>query len=389
MKKKLHDIMYRCYEMGMAFLFIVFRIFPIKKNKVFVNCFGGKKYGDNCQFIAEELHRLDPEIKIIWVREKGYDFVVPPYIQCVKRLSVRRIYEYVTSKVWIATHYLENYVKKRKGQYFIQVWHAGLGMKKIGYDAVAETNVSRRGRIALSSELADLMISNSDYRSEIYRNAFGYQGEILKCGMPKSDVFFADKNGFRKEVREHYGLDKDAKILLYAPTYRSGRESMTLDEIFDLDYSRAAETLKKKFGGNWVVFVRWHPKTIGTAFASKEIKGGLNVTEYPDMQTLLLACDAFISDYSSGIFEARFSGLPCFLYARDRKEYEDKWGLNYRLEELPFPLAETNDELEQKILSFDKAPDDRVWEEFREQAGLVETGHASRDVAELILIYCK
>lgn len=373
------------YEKLMIFLFYAFRLFPVKKKKVFVICFGGKKYGDNCQFVAEELHRLCPDADIVWAREKGYDFEVPSYIRTVKRQSLKKIYEYCTAGTWLSTHYLESYVRKRKGQYYIQLWHAGLGIKKIGFDAVSESNKDRRERIRVSADLADLMISNSDYRSDIYRNTFGYHGEILKCGTPKTDVFFGDKSRYRALIREHYGLSGDVRILLYAPTYRTAKQKKPLSEIFDLDYVRLKAVLEKRFGGEWRVFVRWHPKTLHTEFAERKIEGAENVTEYPDMQSLIFAADAFVSDYSSGIFEARFSGLPCFIYASDVVEYGKKSGLNYSMEELPFPFASSNDELEKLILSYDEAKEKERWPEFTKKVGLVETGHASRDVAQRIL----
>ena len=44
----------------------IFRIFPIKKNKVcFIN-FSGKGYGDNPKYITEEILKENEDIEIVW-----------------------------------------------------------------------------------------------------------------------------------------------------------------------------------------------------------------------------------------------------------------------------------------------------------------------------------
>ena len=111
----------------------------------------------------------------------------------------------------------------------------------------------------------------------------------------------------------------------------------------------------------------------------------INVTEYPDMQELILSCDMFISDYSSCIFDAAITGIPCFTFATDFEDYKSDRGVYYEMDELPFPYAKNNDELMQNIENFDTDDYSAKWKAFAERTGLHETGHAAKDIAEKII----
>jgi CDP-glycerol glycerophosphotransferase len=102
------------------------------------------------------------------------------------------------------------------------------------------------------------------------------------------------------------------------------------------------------------------------------------------MQELILGCDAFISDYSSCIFDAAIREIPCFTYANDFQEYKGDRGVYYEMEELPFAYAKNNDELINNIQRFDYDDYIKKWNEFKIRTGLYETGHASKDIAYVI-----
>ena len=99
-------------------LFYVFRIFPLK-NKVVATTMRGRKYADNPKFILEELHRLHPEIDLVWLVGRGCDYELPSYVRPVPYHSfLKKVYELCTAKIWINSHRIEDYHRKRKGQCF-------------------------------------------------------------------------------------------------------------------------------------------------------------------------------------------------------------------------------------------------------------------------------
>ena len=99
-----------------------------------------------------------------------------------------------------------------------------------------------------------------------------------------------------------------------------------------------------------------------------------------------MATDVMISDYSSCIFDAALRRIPCFTYATDFEQYKnEERGVYYEMEELPFPYATNNDELEQNIKVFNEKNYLQKWDAFTVRMGLNETGHAAKDIAEKMI----
>lgn len=371
------------YKKINTIFFYIFRLFPIK-HKVVATTMRGRKYADNPRYIIEELHRICPNLDVVWMKDTSYNYELPPWIRTISYYHniLKKTYELTTAKVWINSHRIESYYRKRKGQVFIETWHGGLGIKKIEGDVERVANSSwQKDEINKTTDLADVFISNSEHLSNIYRKAFGYKGTIFKCGYPKNDIFFCINNIIINKVRKDLNIYKE-KILLYAPTYRAfGEQDFSL---FDIDYITLRNTLNKTFGGDWIIIVKWHPIMTHFRNLAHLPKGVIDVTEYNDIQNLLCAADIVISDYSSCIFDAALRGIPCFTYAKDFDSYKKEQGTYYEMEELPFPYAKNNEELIDNILHYNYEEYLKRWEEFKKKTGLVETGHAAKVIAAKI-----
>lgn len=364
------------------------RLFPLQ-NKIVASTFWGRKYGDNTQFILEELHRLNPGVKIVWIRNFKYKYDVPGYMKVVSHFAHWRVaFEYATAKAWLDTHRFPGNARKRKGQLVIETWHGGLGIKKIDGDVPKFRAMKRvMDEVRKTSQLADLFISNSGHLTRIYRTAFDYTGKVWKVGYPKNDSLFEDRAPFCKKIRDTYGIPQDTKILLYAPTFRDSFNETGFDKTaFDIDFDRLQSALQERFGGTWKILVRWHPVMANKMGDIAKIYGNavIDATRYPDMQELIMATDAMLSDYSSGIFDAAMLKMPCFLFVTDFEEYKQDRGVYYELSDLPFPCGKNNDELLERVKNFDEAQYNAAWKAFTEKVGLHETGHASKDIASVI-----
>jgi CDP-glycerol glycerophosphotransferase len=98
------------------------------------------------------------------------------------------------------------------------------------------------------------------------------------------------------------------------------------------------------------------------------------------MQELLCIADMLITDYSSSMFDFTMLMRPCILYATDAEQYDR--GYYFRFEEMPYPLARTQEELTDIIASFDtEAYKERLKKFFDEKIGLAENGHAAEAIA--------
>ena len=369
-------------------LFYLLRVFPIKKNKVIVTVFNGCCYDDNQKYIMEELHKLIPDLDIVWVKNPKFEYELPEWTRPVKWQSWRCVYEYVTAKIWNSNVIVPDYFVKRKGQLYVETWHGGLGIKKVDGDVIGEyaAEINKKRLLRNVSEMADVFISNSDHLSIIYRRAFKFHGPIWKCGYPKNDILVRNDPEDGERTRKELGIPKTHKVLFYAPTWRLRfeKEQHVDMKVYDLDMLRLKQALAERFGGEWTMLIRFHPKlrhyAKGCLEAQPEV---MDVTDYPDMQQLLMATDVMVSDYSSCVFDAALRRIPCFTYATDFEAYKyEERGVYYEMEELPFPYAKNNDEMEQNVKAFDMEEYLKKWDAFAVRMGLNETGHAAKDIAQ-------
>lgn len=342
-----------------------------KQKSVVATAFWGNQFGDNPRFIVEKLHELAPDTDIVWVRSKGSDNCFPPYVRTIdfenKKALIR---ELARASIIIDNNKCFNNIVIQPDQLHIQTWHGGLGFKKIGFEAVT----NKYKRVGCSDDSYDFFISNSDHITKTYRTAFKYQGPVWKCGYPVDDALLTDENE-RRLCHEQYNIPDDTHILLYGPTFRTPYKWLCQ---FRVD--RVLEAFQKRFGGKWVMLVHWHPYV---AQEDRVLPGAIDATDTKDMQRLIKAADAFISDYSSCIFQSACRNIPCFVYADDYEDYRQKRGLYYSLDEQPFPYALSEEKLVDNIISYDRAEWEKIWKRYAEQMGFVMTGHSAEDIARV------
>ena len=111
----------------------------------------------------------------------------------------------------------------------------------------------------------------------------------------------------------------------------------------------------------------------------------IDVSQRPDMSEIIAASDVCLTDYSTVIFESFLTRNPGFIYVDDLNEYiADRGILMFKKEEIPFSVACNNDELVENILNFEQEIYEKKVDEFIEKTGIMEDGHASERVVELI-----
>ncbi len=360
-----------------------YSLLPIKQNKVVFRSYHGTKYNDSPMYISERLvadaRNSGKDIDVVWITDGKIS--TPTSVRTVVQGSREALYELATAKVWVDNLRKDLWDRKRKGQYYIQTWHAGTALKMVEKDALDKLPRAYVKRAIRDSKMADVFISASEDNSNLYRSAFWYDGQILEYGCPRSDIFYQVPTEFRRKVYQHFHLSENDKIVLYAPTFRN---SGGLD-CYSIDYKQLLEELSKKWGGNWVVIIRLHPNLVEK---QSEIPYGdsvLNGSSYPDINEIIIASDLLITDYSSCMFDAMEAKKHVILYASDEKSYMSERGMYYQLNELPFPVTHDNTELIDCIRTFDSAEYRLQVESFMRKLGFVNDGKASERCAQLIM----
>lgn len=367
-------------------LFYLFRIFPLQ-NKIVFSSFHGRNYEGNPKYISDYLLEKRKDIKQVWINHTKKKFDLDSSIKIVKWGSIQMIYEMATAKVWIDSHNKPTWIRKRKKQFYIETWHGGLGIKKIEADAEEKYSSKDVKNIKHNSKMADLFISNCTHLTNIYKRAFWYDGPILESGFPKNDVFYTSKDELEKirtKVLNKLNIPTNKKIFLYAPTFR---DKKNLDA-YDIDFKMLEQTLNSKFKGEFVLLFKMHPEM---AHLSEEYsnlnEGVINVTQYDNMQELIIATDIFITDYSSGIFDFASLRRTGFLYAKDIDDYENERGFYFDLRNLPFPLAKNNEELRDIISKFDYDKYIEKLEKFFKENGLKDNNNSVQKITSVIENY--
>ena len=111
----------------------------------------------------------------------------------------------------------------------------------------------------------------------------------------------------------------------------------------------------------------------------------VDVSEYPDMQELLCACDVLITDYSSSIWDYSFTYKPCFLYVTDLEKYTSERGFGKDIYSWGFPVCKTDEELYQAIINFDEDKFKKKMKKHHEDLGSFEDGYATKRVCEYLI----
>lgn len=360
---------------------------PIIKNRIVVDNYMGKGYGCNGKYVTEELLLDREKYDIIWVvddiRKKKDQF--PEGIRLVQHLSKEACEAYATAGIWLCNYHMVPYINvnvlKRPEQTYIQMWHGSLGIKKIEADSpVVAQKTNWLSMAKVNAKITDYWISNSDFETKVFHDAFWGAGPTLKYGHARNDIFFHDTEKYQKRVRDNLKISPEEKIVLYVPTHR---DTVTKKEMESLDYAMVKEALEEKFGGSWQVVVRPHPrdaeKMSGEASELVKLAG-----DYPDVQELLVTAEAVITDYSSCIFDFMLTKRPGFFFVTDSEEYTEMRGLYYPLTDTPFPVAYSNQDLREKIAAFDPEHYQVCVEEFLKGKGCMEDGHAAKRIKDLI-----
>lgn len=354
-------------------------LFPLQ-DKIVFSSYDGSYFNDNPAAVYKALLEKNSNLKYVWLMKDAHYTIEGASV--VKVTSFRAIYELATAKCWVDNKRKQYWLRKRKGQYYVQLWHGGIALKKVEKDAaVVELGDNYVTGAINDSEMADLFVSGSRWRSNNFRNSFWYNGDILECGSPKSDIFFKPDDDIKRKVCEYYHLDVTTNFILYAPTFRSTKRM----DCYDLDLIQMMQACKKKWGGNWKALIRLHPNIQNQMNEFEYNEDILNGSLYSDVNELIIASNIVVTDYSSVMFDGLAANKTVMLYVKDADDYQQKRGLYWKIEDLPFLRAYNNADAISEIDNFSIESYSSKINQFKDELGIIPNDHASEIVANVIL----
>ena len=365
-----HKILLQCVKW--------FHYLPVKKNKiVFMHDFGNG-YGDSPKYIAQEMMGRGLNVDMVWlVNDMSLQF--PQAIRKVNINRIRAAYDLATAKVIVTTMKGRCNLKKKKEQFFMYVPHGQIGAKFVERQAGNTLNEGYIEGSKWHSSVSDLFISSSKLFTKEMLTWYWYDGEVMECGLPRNDIFFHYTPDDVQDIKKKVGIPDGVKIVLYGPTFRNEPSN----EPYAIDTERVLQTLEQKTGDRWIFLFRAHPNFVWYGKPAFEYSDKvMDVTNYPDMQDLLLISDVLISDYSSAMFDFNLMHRPVFLFTKDIEAYQKMRGLKDWYFKVPFPFCHDNDELVSAIANYNEQEYRQKCAEFDKFYGNLETGTAAKQIVD-------
>lgn len=368
-----------CFRIFIAkCIMYLFDFIPLQ-NKVVFCCFDGNSYGDNPYVIFKVMKEKYPQFKYVWLVRNPKTKIQGAKV--VNFPSVKSIFHLATARLWIDNARKPKWFIKRKKQFYVQTWHGDVALKMIEKDAEDKLDNEYILTAKHDSEMCDLMLSGSKFRTNNYKSSFWYNGEILEYGTPQAEVFYHDSEPIIKKVKNHYGLSRSVKIALYCPTFRKNK---SLDA-YNINLSKLRESLTMRWPGDWCVVVRLHPNII---FLQNDIKYSnviINGSDYISTSELIVASEVLVTDYSSCMFDGLEAHKVVFLYASDLVHYlKYERGMYFDIRKLPFPLTTTNEKLSEAIMHFNEEDYENETDKLRRIIGFKTTKGTTLKIVEYI-----
>ena len=370
-------------EIGKKFLCIFF-VFPIKNNRIFFSAYSGRQYSCNPKYISDWIEQnYKDEFEIIWAFNEpdAFSYLKNRNIKCVKFKSIKYLYNLLTSKIVIDNVESWSILPKRTGQYVINTWHGGGAYKGVGLKRKDTSETLDKNMLRKNERISIYLSSSKVFSQMTLRESFQYNGKIMECGMPRNDLLIKNDENKKNIIKEKLGINKKTGIVIYAPTFRHD-----LKYKYMLDYEKTLNALKNRFGKEWIMLIRTHYYLQSEKIESSRVK---NVSDYPDMQELLLISDVLITDYSSSIWDFSLMVKPCFLFMPDYNEYIDEREFYTPIQDWPYPASFSMEDLEDKIIKYDHEIAKKRILNHHIKLGICESGMASEIVGKEIVKLCR
>lgn len=300
-------------------LFYLYSIFPINDNKttfIMTHDFSvngnimcmykkvkEKKANHVCKFITKHQLKAKNKFELLYQGIK-FIFITPYYLATSKTIFLDNVFLPMA------------YIKFKSKVKVVQLWHGCNTLKKFG-------QLSNTGKIKELEKKANSrythVIVSSKKMINLHQEAFGVDKKIIyPLGLPRMDIFFdkkridEEKNKFYQEYQEL----KYKKIILYAPTFRD-------DDVKNLDDNMNLSDIIDKLPLNYIIINKFHP-FVSNNYTKINSERIIDMSNYKDLNRLLLVSDILISDYSSIVFDFALLNKPIIFYAYDKDKYEKK-----------------------------------------------------------------
>jgi CDP-glycerol glycerophosphotransferase (TagB/SpsB family) len=295
---------------------------PVDPDAVYLQSYTGESVTDSPAAIYEELRRRHPDVRVRYaVADRSVP--VPEGAEPVLMRSQEWYDALATSAHLVTNIEMERWFRRRPEQQLLQTFH-GYPSKTMGiglWQAKGFTPSRIEQQLDRTARNWSTLLTPSPEMDVYYRENYRYEGTILAEGYPRDDALLAPTAaGVREATRSRLGIAAGQVAVLYAPTWRDDlATNYRSAEIGDhLDIDEAVERL----GPDFVLLLRGHRfHARNSADRTRRTARVVDVTDYPEINDLVLASDAAVLDYSSLRFDFALTGRPMVFLVPDLGDY--------------------------------------------------------------------
>lgn len=324
------------------------KVFPIKRNQVAFLSDSRIDLTGNFEYIYDEMKERNSFLEPVFFLKQHINDpkTLREYIELAKAIATSR---YVLLDDFYPIIYP---LDIREGVDLVQVWHAAGAFKTFGY-----SRVGMPGGPKLSSRnhrnYSKALVSSSNVVSN-YAEGFGIdQKRVEPLGVARTDLFFDDtkKQQIVNRLFDEMLFLRGKKIVLFAPTFRGNGQNSAYYPFNWLDYQKLYEELHSQ---GFIFLFKIHPFVKNSPDIPYEYSDFFyDVSDYREVNDLLLVSDVMITDYSSVVFEYSLLHRKTIFFAPDLSDYMEtrNFYVDY-LNFVPGPRVSDNSHLIEEILKY-------------------------------------
>lgn len=325
-------------------------------NSVLFQCYKGETASDNQLEIHTELMTRNLELTPYWGVTDGSVLLPTGANRLI--IGSQEWYMVLGSAKYLCNNIdFERFFVRGDFQSFLQTFH-GHPFKSMGasfWSAQGGHNQrSIESEFERRQEAWTTALMPNEESIEYYMNEYSFNGEYLVAGYPRNDpIVSGDGIDARNAITDMYSLPRTAsKWVVYAPTWRetlsTGSWSASMFDDLDLD------VLAGQLGPDWTILIRGHNHNSRESARVARSASILDVTDYPDINDLILASDVAILDYSSLRFDWAITKKPVVFFVPDKDEYLTvRPGLFGFDESAPGAQVVTTEEVADEVLQYE------------------------------------
>jgi CDP-glycerol glycerophosphotransferase (TagB/SpsB family)/glycosyltransferase involved in cell wall biosynthesis len=357
------------------------RCLPLRADRAVFGVDGGRGHGGNPGALEEAFRRFAPHVGTAWAADPAHHHTIPPGTRRLAHGTAAHWSALARSRYLVHDTAFDAGLVKRRGQILIQT-RAGTPLAHMGLD-LQERPAAAGGtdfaRLLRDVDSWDYVVSANRHSTLTWERVHPGGYTTLEYGQPRTDVLQRATAADVDRLRAALGIPEGTVAILYAPTHRDYRRTQRVA----LDLERVV----RRLGPRFMVLARAHPRHGGPLALSRGRV--LDVSDHPHVESLCLASDALVTDYSALMFDYAVLDRPIVIHADEPEAYRAARGTYFDLRSCPpGAIARDEDELIGVFAGGDwhSARSARLRADFRERFCPHDDGGAAERVVRRVVL---